>query len=84
MVTVTNAGGTLAPASRRLVGAAPGKFGLASATTCVGGLTLAPGESCTVAVRFQPTGTRVYQVIVRVGRNATGAPHDIVLSGEGI
>ena len=46
--------------------------------------TLAPGESCTVEVRFTPTSAGMFEDSLQVSSNAMNSPQSIDLSGTGL
>jgi hypothetical protein len=52
-------------------------------TSCVGA-TLATGDSCRLAVTFQPTRGGYRTAVVRISDDAAGSPHELTLTGEGI
>jgi hypothetical protein len=47
-------------------------------------MTLAPGASCSVPVRFQPPTTGVFHATLSLTSNAPGSPHNVSLSGTGV
>ena len=61
-------------------GTNPSDFGLG--TNCTGA-PIAPGESCTIRARFNPTATGPRSATVRLRDTATGTPHTIHLDGTG-
>lgn len=50
--------------------------------TCEGA-TLAPGESCTITVAFDPTAAKVRQAALTITDNANDSPQQVVLKGKG-
>ena len=83
LVTVTNnQSAALTISGINLTGSTPGNF-LKAATTC--GASLAPFASCTVSVKFKPTGTGARSAVLAVTDSPdTGSPHNIGLSGTGL
>ena len=55
--------------------------GFTQTNTC--GTSVAAGASCTISVRFTPTGTVASTGSVTITDNAAGAPHVITLTGTG-
>jgi hypothetical protein len=47
------------------------------------GATLAPGESCTVTVAFDPGGVLAFQATLTFTDNASNSPQHVVLKGRG-
>jgi hypothetical protein len=47
-------------------------------------VTLAPGASCPVNVRFWPQRTGVFRATLSLDSNAPGSPHSVSLSGAGV
>ncbi|MDX2166890.1 MAG: choice-of-anchor D domain-containing protein [Deltaproteobacteria bacterium] len=81
-LTLTNTGNTILTVSAvALDGAQPGDFALLS-NGCAGA-QLAPGASCALSVRFQPTGIGVRSASVTITDNAPGSPHSATLAGTG-
>lgn len=83
VLTLTNTGNASATLSSvALSGSASGDFSLGG--TCVAGLSVAAGSSCTVSVTFTPTleGARSATVALRTS-DATN-PSDVSLSGTGV
>ncbi len=76
-VTVANSGNAVAN-----LGSVNITGNYARTTTC--GSTLAAGASCTISVTFTPTGTGTRSGSVSFTSNATGSPHTVNLSGNGV
>lgn len=76
-VTVNNTGN--APLDITAI-AVSGDFGF---TGCATPITLAPGASCTLGVKFFPTATGARTGSVSIASNASDSPHRITLSGSG-
>ncbi|GAA1385482.1 discoidin domain-containing protein [Catellatospora chokoriensis] len=76
-VTVTNTGTASAT-----LGSVTVTGDYARTTTC--GSSLAAGASCTISVTFTPTASGARAGTVSFTSNATGSPHTINLSGNGI
>lgn len=76
-VTITNTGG--APLNLSAI-AASGDFNF---TGCPTPLSLAPGASCTLSIKFVPTAIGVRSGSISIGSNASGTPHAIALTGSG-
>lgn len=82
-VTVRNTGlNALQVGWLSMTGNDPGSFAVAS-EDCTP-RTLAAGDSCTVTVRFTATRGGYANAILRFGDNATGNPHEITLTGDGL
>jgi archaellum component FlaF (FlaF/FlaG flagellin family) len=80
-VTVTNTGNAdLNMASATLVGANPGDFQLTNG--CV--LSVAPGGTCTLQVRFAPTASGSRTAQIQLLNNAPTSPQLVSLSGTGV
>jgi centrosomal CEP192-like protein len=80
--TVTNLSGFSLPLSETFSGANASDFAV-SGGTC--GSTLVPSKSCTIAVKFTPTGggsAESASMAVNVGSDPT-SPHNISLTGTG-
>lgn len=76
-VTVSN-GGTAT--LEVLAIAASGDFGFEG---CATPLSLAPGESCELRIRFLPTASGARTGSIAISTNAAGSPHAVVLTGSG-
>jgi chitodextrinase len=80
-VTITNTGtAPLSIPSVSLAGDNPGEFAIG---TAVSGVTLAPGESRMLDVRFAPTRPGSRSATLVISDNAPGSPHLVTLSGTG-
>jgi hypothetical protein len=80
-MTVHNAGtSTVAFTGFSIAGTNPGDF-LISANTC--GSSIAGGASCTVSIKFKPTGTGTRKGMLRVADNGGGSPQTSALTGTG-
>ncbi len=80
-ITVLNAGsGDLSVTSVGVTGANFSDF--PNTTTCLAA-PIPPGQSCTVAVRFTPTGLGARSALVNVIDNAPLSPHTAPVSGYG-
>ncbi len=77
MVTVTNTGGA------NLVITSITISGDFSFTGCATPLTLVPGGSCTLSVKFFPTATGARTGSIAITSNAAGSAHSVMLSGNG-
>jgi hypothetical protein len=81
-VTVSNHGtAPLAVSGTALAGTDAADFGVV--TDGCANQTIAPGASCSVAVRFLPGHTGSLGASLVVASNAPRAPHTVALSGEG-
>lgn len=79
-VTVTNDGTTpLHTASVRTAESDASQFAITT-DSCTGS-SVAPGESCTVAVSFRPTWSGSLTAVLRFVDDAAGSPHDVALTG---
>jgi WD40 repeat protein len=79
--TVVNDGSAgLATSAVRVTGANPADF---HATTTCTKAPVAPGQSCTVSVRFAPAGTGLRTAGVAVSDNAPLSPHGVTVTGFG-
>lgn len=76
-VTITNTGG--APLNLSAI-AASGDFNF---TGCPTPLSLAPGASCMLSIKFVPTAVGTRSGGISIGSNASGTPHAIALTGNG-
>jgi Abnormal spindle-like microcephaly-assoc'd, ASPM-SPD-2-Hydin len=81
-VTLMNNGNAdLTVSGVTLGGTNPGDFAI-GANTCAAA-TVAPGNTCTVEVRFAPTATGARGGTLTFTDNATGSPRSVSLSGTG-
>jgi 6-phosphogluconolactonase (cycloisomerase 2 family) len=84
-ITLTNSGSaSLILGTETLSGADASYFG-GSAGGGVGGcanLTLAPGDSCTSEVSFEPIAARTYSAALSFSDNANNSPQTVALSGN--
>ncbi len=79
-VTITNTGTSTLNISRISVS---GDF--VQTNTCEATFNvLDVGESCTVGVSFQPTGSGDHSGSLSISSNASGSPHAVALSGTGV
>jgi WD40 repeat protein len=79
--TVTNDGSAdLRSTGAEVNGKNPGDF---LATTDCGAAAVAPGGSCTVSVRFAPTGTGLRAAAVSLADNAPRSPQPVTVDGYG-
>ncbi|MCA1667696.1 MAG: choice-of-anchor D domain-containing protein, partial [Thermomicrobia bacterium] len=76
-VTVTNSGSAALTLSQI---AFSGDFAL-DTSTC--GSSVAPGTTCTLAVKFTPTATGARTGTIQITDNAQGSPQSVTLSGNG-
>lgn len=76
-VELTGAGGPVALAAATVRGP------FAIVDDACAGETIAPGETCTIAVAFAPTATGVAEGTLTVPSDLTGAPVEVALRGEG-
>ncbi|MCW2951007.1 MAG: putative antibiotic hydrolase [Conexibacter sp.] len=67
-----------------LTGANADQFALATGTTCTASSVIAPGSSCDVAVRFQPTTIGIQSASVKLIDDAAGSPQAIALTGTAL
>jgi YVTN family beta-propeller protein len=82
-VTVSNTGNAdLTFAGIVLGGAVPGDF--AKSGTCSTSVPVAASGSCTVVLTFTPSAVGTRTATVTLTNNATGSPHIISLSGDGV
>jgi hypothetical protein len=81
-VTVMNGGNaTLHVGAISIQGQNPGDFVIAS-NSCAGA-ALAPGATCSVAVRFEPAASGARTATLTVASDAPGSPATVALSGTG-
>jgi PKD repeat protein len=81
--TLTNSGaGPLHVGAVGLAGPAAAQFRIAS-DGC-GGVTVAPGQACTVGVAFAPTAAGPASGSLAVEDDASGSPHTVALDGVGV
>lgn len=76
--TITNTGGSPVAVSS-VASSNPGEFPVV--TNGCG--TVAPGGSCSVSFRFQPSAAGVRSALVTVASNGVGSPQSFALSGTG-
>jgi hypothetical protein len=82
-VTLTNTGNAnLNITAIALGGLNPGDFNRTG--TCAAPLTIAAGGTCTIVVSFAPTAVGARTANVTITDNATGSPHTVALSGNGV
>jgi FtsP/CotA-like multicopper oxidase with cupredoxin domain len=83
-VTLSNRGtGPMVINGITLGGANPTQF--SQTNTCpIGGAGLAAGTSCTISVRFRPTGAGTRTATLSISDNATGSPQSVTLIGTGL
>jgi len=74
--------GPLTLGTLTLAGAAAADFRLAG--SCVGLASLAPGQQCTIEIRFVPTDLELRTATLQITHNASGSPSFVALSGIGI
>jgi uncharacterized repeat protein (TIGR03803 family) len=82
-VTVTNLSGFLLSLSESISGANASDFAVTGIGTCTA--SVSPNSSCTVAVKFSPTGggsSESASMAVTIGDDPT-SPHNITLTGTG-
>lgn len=77
-ITVTNNGVT-----NLTVSTVTASGGYSDTTTCTG-LTLTPGQTCTITVTFSPTVAGSMPGAITVSDTAAGSPHVATLSGSGL
>jgi hypothetical protein len=84
--TVTNTGtAALSISTVDVAGADPSEFAInpdPGTDTC-SGVSVAPGGSCSVQVRFEPASVGAKAAVVRFTDNATGSPHEVAVTGTG-
>jgi len=81
-ITVRNDGPPrLRPTGVTLAGPDASQFPISS-NSCTGA-NLAPGASCSVGVKFGPTGLGSRSATVTISSNGAGSPHAVALSGTG-
>jgi hypothetical protein len=84
-VTLANAGERpLAIDSLALTGKNRRSFTIARATTCEPAAPVNPGESCTIALRFRPTGRGARSATLTVKLAGLPAPLTVALAGDGV
>jgi len=83
-ITVTNSGGApLDVRDVRLVGDDAAEFALPSAADECTAETLAPNQSCDVAVRFDPSSVGWKSALVRISTDAFVSRHHVRVTGRG-
>ncbi len=81
-VTIINTGGgTLRVPSMNFAGTDPGDFAI-SANSCGAGVS--NGGTCDVGVVFKPTAAGPRNATLQIADNASGSPHSVSLSGNGL
>src|SRR5208282_4108913 len=82
-VSVTNSGGsTVNIASIPLItGFNSNDFAVLAGTTCVGGMSLSPGDSCVVDVLFKPITDSAESASLAVFDNVNTSPQMVALAG---
>lgn len=84
-VTLRNASSSaiLAVSSIAIAGSAANDFVIGTNTINPCGASLAPGASCGIIIRFQPTKKGNRTASLNVTDNADGSPETMILSGSG-
>jgi hypothetical protein len=83
-ITLTNAGtAALQIQTLAIAGVNASEFTLTGASTCTNGASVAVNASCTIQVRFTPSGTGNRTAAVTITDNANDSPEMISLSGNG-
>ena len=80
-ITLTNTGSASLVITGTSISGDP-SFTYLDNQTCEGA-TLAPGESCTVTVEFDPLGAKVFHATFMFTDNASDSPQRVALKGEG-
>ncbi|MEA2660196.1 MAG: trimeric autotransporter adhesin, partial [Candidatus Binatota bacterium] len=75
--------GNVTVSGASLTGAQADQFSISS-TSCTAGTVLAPGQSCTADVAFQPTSAGAKSASLDVASNSTDSPAAVALSGAGL
>ncbi|HEX3840366.1 MAG TPA: choice-of-anchor D domain-containing protein [Acidimicrobiales bacterium] len=83
VVNVTNVSATNATLSPSIVGGNP-DFTLVSGADACAGVTLTPGSSCTIGIKFLPQQTATEQDILSIGIGAAGPAQQDQLIGTGV
>lgn len=79
---VTNTGtANLALTGLAFSGAQASDFALDSSNTCTASTTLAPSNSCTLVLRYDPAAAGPGSAALAITSNAAGSPHSVTLSG---
>lgn len=84
-ITVMNSGGGILniAATPTPIGSNASDFTVANGTTCVGGVTISPQESCIVEVTFTPSTDAWEVATLTLFDNASYGPQTVPLSGGG-
>jgi hypothetical protein len=80
--TVTNAGSANLTFSS-IANPSDPQFFFSGSGTCSISAPVLPGNSCTIAVRFNPNSTGSKSASVTISDNAAGSPHSLALTGVG-
>jgi len=80
---LTNSGGQPLRLEGLTLGGAGGEFPVTN-ITCVAGMKLKAGESCSVTVAFQPASKATYSAVLTFVTSAANSPHPVTLTGVGI
>ena len=66
----------------QVTGNNPDQFGV-DTETCTAA-PIEPGTTCKVTIRFQPNAGGYRNAVLRIGDDASGNPHEVTLTGDGI
>lgn len=82
-LTVTNTGKTSPLFIGSVTSSDPAEFAVGTSTCPSGGIGLAPGLACTIAIGFTPRDLDVRRATLKISDNTASSPQSVALSGNG-
>src|SRR5208282_1134067 len=82
-LTVTNTGKTNPLIIGSVTSSDPAEFAVGTSTCPSGGIGLAPGHSCTIAIGFRPNDLGLRGATLKLSDNTATSPQSVALSGTG-
>ena len=82
-LTVTNTGKTSPLIIGSVTSSDPAEFAVGTSTCPSGGIGLAPGLACTIAIGFTPRELDVRRATLKISDNTAASPQSVALSGNG-
>lgn len=82
-LTVTNTGKTSPLFIGSVTSSDPTEFAVRTSTCPSGGIGLAPGLACTIAIGFTPRDLDVRRATLKISDNTASSPQSVALSGNG-
>lgn len=82
-LTVTNTGKTDPLIIGSVTSSNPAEFAVGTSTCPSGGIGLAPGLACTIAIGFTPRDLDVRRATLKISDNTASSPQSVALSGNG-